>query len=319
MAEAAPTVSVIIIFLDPSGAYLGEAIESVRAQSLENWELILVDDGSSDDSTAVARGYASAEPGRIRYLEHPGHANQGMSASRNLGIAAAQGRHLAFLDADDVWLPERLAHHVAILEAQPEVAMVYGPTLYWFSWRPQATADDWVGPLGLTAEHAYGPPRILQAFLDTQGAIVPGICSLTVRRAAALAVGAFEPEFRGCYEDQVFIHKICAHHRVFVTARPLDRYRQHSASCTAQAKQTGEYLDERPHPSRERFLRWLKDYLEHHAMIDGALERGLARELWPYEHPKLHRLFVLPLIAAKPALKRLKRWLCGRLSEWLPA
>ena len=311
MNEAAPMVSVVIIFLDPSGAYLREAIESVRAQSLSDWELILVDDGSSDDSTAVARGYAAAAPGRIRYLEHPDHANLGMSASRNLGITAARGRYLAFLDADDTWLPERLAHHIAVLEARPEAAMTYGPTLYWFSWLSDAAENDWTGPLGLAPEKVHAPPSVLRAFIATRGAILPGICSLTVRRKAALAVGGFEPKFRDCYEDQVFISKICAHYPVYVTARCLDRYRQHAASCTARAAQTGEYLADRPHPARELFLRWLRDYLEGSGLTDGALNRGLARELWPYEHPRLYRLFFMPLLGAKPSLKRLKRQLCS--------
>jgi len=315
MAEAAPTVSVIVIFLDPSGAYLREAVESIRVQSLTAWELILVDDGSSDHSTAVARGYATAEPGRIRYLEHPEHANLGMSASRNLGIHAARGRYLAFLDADDTWLPERLAHHVAILKAHPEAVMVYGPTLYWFSWLADAAEDDWTGPLGLASGRVHAPPGVLRALIETRGAILPGICSLTVRREAAVAVGGFEPRFRGCYEDQVFISKICAHHPVYVTARCLDRYRQHEASCTARAMRTGEYLADRPHPARERFLRWLDDYLAGSGVTDAALGRGLARELWPYAHPRLHRLFVMPLLEARPSLKRLKRqlyrWIAG--------
>lgn len=314
MSEPAPTVSVVIIFLDPSGAYLRDAIESVRAQTLSEWELILVDDGSTDDSTDVAKGYAAAEPGRIRYLDHPDHGNRGMSASRNLGIAAARGRYLAFLDADDTWLPERLAHHLTIHVTHPEAAMVYGPTLYWHSWSADAAEEDWIGPLGLASERIYVPPSVLEAFIDTRGAILPGICSLTVRRDAILAVGGFEPEFRGCYEDQVFISKICAHFPVYVTARCLDRYRQHVASCTARAAQAGEYLADRPHPTRERYLRWLIDYLDGCGLTDAALSRGLARELWPYDHATLYGLFVMPLLGAKPGLKRFKRRLYSRFA-----
>ena len=309
MSKAAPTVSVVIIFLDPSGAYLRDAIESVRAQNLSDWELILVDDGSSDDSTAVAKNYAKAEADRVRYLEHPGHANLGMSASRNLGIAAARGRYVAFLDADDTWLPERLSHHVVDLETCTEAAMVYGPTLYWHSWSADAIEDDWIGPLGLASERVHAPPSVLRAFIETRGAILPGICSLTVRREAILAVGGFEPKFRGCYEDQVLISKICAHYPVYVTACCLDRYRQHAASCTARAAQAGEYLADRPHPTRERYLRWLIEYLDGHGLTDAALRRGLARELWPYEHPTMYRLLVMPLLEAKPGLKRFKRQL----------
>ena len=70
----------------------------------------------------------------MRYFEHAGHANLGKSVSRNLGIAEARGRYLAFLDADDVYLPHKLAHQSDLLDRHPEVVMVYGATEYWTSW-----------------------------------------------------------------------------------------------------------------------------------------------------------------------------------------
>ena len=77
----APMVSAIIIFLNGE-RYIAEAIESIRAQTFADWELILVDDGTTDGATAIARRYAAEHPGRIIYTEHPGHENRGMSASR---------------------------------------------------------------------------------------------------------------------------------------------------------------------------------------------------------------------------------------------
>src|SRR5205823_7019859 len=97
-----PLVTGVIIFLNGE-AFLAEAIESVRAQTWLNWELLLVDDGSTDHSTAIARSYAEKFPAQIRYLEHENHANCGMSASRNLGIHNARGEFIAFLDVDDLW------------------------------------------------------------------------------------------------------------------------------------------------------------------------------------------------------------------------
>src|SRR5215218_5812117 len=92
-------VSVIIIFLDAE-RFIEEAIESVFAQTYDDWELLLVDDGSTDGDTRIALEYAEQNPGRVRYLQHPGHQNRGMSASRNLGIGSARGEYIAFLDAD---------------------------------------------------------------------------------------------------------------------------------------------------------------------------------------------------------------------------
>ena len=67
----------------------------------------MVDNGSTDRSTDIALQYAAHYPGRVRYLEHAGHQNRGMSASRNLGIKNAAGAYIALLDADDVWLPQK--------------------------------------------------------------------------------------------------------------------------------------------------------------------------------------------------------------------
>jgi glycosyltransferase involved in cell wall biosynthesis len=311
--EPTPSVSVVIIFLNPGGRYLDEAIASVRAQTVADWELLLVDDGSTDDSSTVAQAAAADDPARIRYLEHLGHANHGMSQSRNLGIATARGRYLAFLDADDVYLPERLAHQAAILDRHPEVGMVYGPTVLWHSWQPNAALPDEIEPLGLPTGVPHRPAAVLRRLIETQGAIMPGICSLTVRREAALAVGCFEPQFRGCYEDQVFFSKICAQETVILTEHCDARYRQHADSCTAVAQQTGEYRETLPHPTRERYLRWLKGYLAGQGVSDPALERALERDLWPYDHRVLHRLLVMPWLVVALRLRRWRKQLARRV------
>ncbi|MCB1992429.1 MAG: glycosyltransferase family 2 protein [Geminicoccaceae bacterium] len=308
-------MSVIIIFLDPGAGFLAEAIASVRAQSFDDWELLLVDDGSSDASSGLARAEAAAEPERIRYLEHQGHANRGMSASRNLGVGAALGRYLTFLDADDVYLPGRLLHHVGILDAHPEAALVFGRHQLWFSWQGATLQADRPVRLGFIPERVYMPPAVQVRLLQSTGRYNPGICTLTVRRDAALAVGAFEPEFRGCYEDQVFMSKIFLRYPVFVTERVDSRYRQHDASCTATAAESGEYRAGLPHPTRERYLRWLKAYIETHVPVDPDLRQALERQLRPYDKRWQYNLAALPWDRTRFELKRLKRWLLRRLAS----
>src|SRR3546814_649945 len=137
----ASLVSIVMPFLDAE-RFIGEAIASVFAQTHPHWELILVDDGSTDGGTAIARDLAARHPGKLRYLDHPGHRNRGTSASRNLGIAHARGDCIAFLDADDVYLPDRLERHVALLDAAPEADMVQSDTLRWYSWSDPALEDE---------------------------------------------------------------------------------------------------------------------------------------------------------------------------------
>ncbi|MGH7298931.1 MAG: glycosyltransferase family 2 protein, partial [Candidatus Rokuibacteriota bacterium] len=119
-----PEVSVVVPFFN-AHRFIEESVASVRAQTYPSWELLLADDGSDDGSSEIARTHARRDPQRVRYLEQPGHARRGASAARNLAIRHARGRYIALLDADDVWLPNKLASQVAIMDARPEAGMVY--------------------------------------------------------------------------------------------------------------------------------------------------------------------------------------------------
>ncbi|HVH01440.1 MAG TPA: glycosyltransferase family 2 protein [Amaricoccus sp.] len=101
---AAPLVSVITPLWN-AAATLAAAVASVRAQTMPDWEMLVVDDGSTDSGPALAARLAHAEP-RLRLLALG--SNQGAAAARNAGIRAARGRFIAFLDADDLWYPEKL-------------------------------------------------------------------------------------------------------------------------------------------------------------------------------------------------------------------
>src|SRR5882724_10667425 len=102
-----PVVSIVMIFRNAE-TFMEEAIESVFTQTYRNWELLLVDDGSSDASTSIASRYAAAYPAQVRYMEHPNHGHCGIARTRNLGIRSSVGEFVAFLDSDDIWLPDKL-------------------------------------------------------------------------------------------------------------------------------------------------------------------------------------------------------------------
>ena len=273
-----PAVSIVTIFLNAE-EFLQESIESVLAQRCTSWELLLVDDGSTDASAALAREAAASEPERIRYLEHPGHANRGMSASRNLGLAATRGEFVAFLDADDVWLPERLERAVALLDAHPEAEMVYGRTQYWRSWSGRRDDNDWVQPHGFCADRTVSPPELLCMFLAGEAAL-PCMGSLTVRREAALACGGFVEAFRGMYEDQAFLARFCLDRPVYVSEEYWDRYRQHPDSACATAARSDQ-----AERARVAYHAWLADFLQSHGMEDtplwAAAARAAAGPAWP--------------------------------------
>jgi glycosyltransferase involved in cell wall biosynthesis len=291
-----PLVSVVIIFLNAE-RFIREAIESVFAQTYRPWELLLVDDGSTDEGTAIARRYAQQNPDRVRYLDHPGHLNRGTGASRNLGLQEARGRYVGFLDADDVWFPNVLMEQVALLEAHPDVAMLYGPILWWYSWtgRPEDQGRDYIESLGVPPDSVIQPPRLLPLFLRNKAAVPSGIL---VRRQITERVGGFEDEFRGEYEDQAFCAKICLAAPVFSSGQCWYRYRQHPDSCVATGQQTGL-----THAARLAFLSWLARYLADQNVRDRRVWRALELEFWRFRHPRAFRL----LRRAENFIDRLKK------------
>jgi GT2 family glycosyltransferase len=116
-----PVVSVIMPAYNAEG-YLGRAVESVLRQSFGDLELLIVDDGSSDRTVEIARGFASRDA-RVRVLQQQ---NAGPGPARNTGFAAAVGQLFAFLDSDDEWDATFLAEHVAMLEARPDIDVLVG-------------------------------------------------------------------------------------------------------------------------------------------------------------------------------------------------
>ncbi|WP_336036853.1 glycosyltransferase family 2 protein [Halobacterium yunchengense] len=108
-----PTVSVVVPTYNRAGR-IHRSIESVLAQTHEDLELIVVDDGSTDYTEEVVRSY---DDDRLTYVAHED--NRGASAARNTGIERASGEYVAFLDSDDAWLPRKLERQVAVLESRP--------------------------------------------------------------------------------------------------------------------------------------------------------------------------------------------------------
>ena len=309
-------VSVIIIFLDEE-KFIREAIESVFAQTYDNWELLLVDDGSTDASTKIALQYAEQHPGKVRYLDHEGHRNRGMSASRNLGIRHARGDYIAFLDADDVWLPDKLEHQVAILSAEPEAVMVCGPVQWWYSWtgNPEDAQRDHVVALDVQPNTLVKPPQLLTRLLGNE---TPITTSGLVRREAIESVGGFEESFHGLYEDQAFCAKLCSKAPVYVASRCWYRWRKHPGSSCSVAVSTGQYLH-----ARLTFLHWLEKYLPEQGIKNSELWEVLRKELWQCRHPILYRLLVRMQLGAgqmKELLKTVARCtLPVAVQRWLRA
>jgi teichuronic acid biosynthesis glycosyltransferase TuaG len=203
-----PAVSVVTPAWN-AASYIGETIASVRAQTFADWELLIVDDGSTDGTVAIVER-AAAEDGRIRLL-HQSHA--GPSAARSLAMSQANGRFFAFLDSDDSWDPGFLQAQLAVFSRHPETALVTGNGYFFggpFDGHP-------VGPAG---DDSYELP-ITQIVEDERVIFI-----MTVfRREVFETIGGMD-ESQWTSEDYDFWLRAALAGFVFrKNPRPLGRYR----------------------------------------------------------------------------------------------
>jgi glycosyltransferase involved in cell wall biosynthesis len=182
--QSSPLVSAVIPVYNGE-RYLAEAIESVLAQDYRPVELIVVDDGSTDGSGDIARSYPL-----VRYIRQT---NRGVSVARNAGIAAGRGEFIAFLDADDVWTPDKLTVQMEYLLTHPEVGFSFARQRFLFEqgigappWFPQELlAQDHVGFMPSTLvvrkavfERAGGFDTALRRGEDTEWLLRAGDCGI---------------------------------------------------------------------------------------------------------------------------------------------
>lgn len=203
-----PQVSVIIPTYNRA-RYVTEAIDSVLAQTYQDYEVIVIDDGSTDNTREVLEPYMD----RIRYIRQE---NAGVSAARNRGIGEAQGQWLAFLDSDDIWLPEKLESHTAFIVEHANVCLhATGMLLQ----RDHLGTVDWFahsGFLRACPEDTYFE-RPLVFHLTYRLAWTP---TVAVKTAVAKEVGLFDTGL-GIYEDFDFFCRCAMVGAWGVTTRPL--------------------------------------------------------------------------------------------------
>jgi glycosyltransferase involved in cell wall biosynthesis len=218
--SSSPRVSVLMPACN-AARWLPAALDSALAQTFTDFEVLLVDDGSTDATGAVADAYAARDP-RVRVIHQ---ANAGLPAARNVAIAAARGDLLALLDADDEWLPEHLAQAVAALDADPALGLVHADIQ-----RIDAAGQ----PLA-----RHGPPR-WRGVADPFAALALRrehvSCPTAVfRRRCIDVVGAFDLQFTGLgCEDRDLWLRIVERFPVRYLDRVTARYRMHAGSMSSQ-------------------------------------------------------------------------------------
>lgn len=301
MDEHTPLISVVIPFYNEE-KFLEETIRSVLGQTYQNWELILVDDGSTNRSTDIARRYAFQLADRVRYFDHPGHTNRGSSATRNKGIQNARGKLIAFLDADDFFEPAYLETQVKLLDAT-EATMICEATKYWYSWSDQEK-DDEIIPVGAHQDQLYQPQELNLILYPLKKRAAPCMCGIIILKEALIKHGGFEESFTGMYDDQVFLTKIYYNETVYISSNCNNRYRQRPGSLMSTAQRKEDYIG-----FRTRFLEWFKNYLENAADVNKEIHSLVRKELRSYKYPRYYSLFHL---MPRRILNKLRKSLSAR-------
>lgn len=184
-----PRVAVVVATYN-YGRYIAEAIDSVRAQTCESWECVVVDDGSTDDTAEVVGRIAAADR-RIRYVRQQ---NAGPNAARNAGVKATRAPFLQFLDADDVIGPSKLTRQLGLFDRHPEADIVYGGVRYFRGGNPLGEPIDpeWVDLPALRSVSGSGETVLATLLIDNVMAIEAPL----VRRGAFLSARGFDPSIR---------------------------------------------------------------------------------------------------------------------------
>jgi glycosyltransferase involved in cell wall biosynthesis len=209
---AAPAVSVVIPVYNGE-RYLGQCLDSIFKQTCSDFEVIVVDDGSTDATASICAAY----PARLVQ-----QANRGQAAARNRGVALAQGRYIAFMDHDDYWHAERLARGICALEQRLECALVYSDV--------ELTDESGAVTQGaLLASQGDHPKLSLRECLSRDLYIVPS--SVTLRRSVFEELGGFDESLRG-YEDEEFFLRLIARYSVEYLPEPLVQWRRHAGGAT---------------------------------------------------------------------------------------
>lgn len=227
-----PLVSVIMNCYNGE-KYLREAIDSVLAQTYQNWEIVFWDNQSTDRSAEIFKSYSDR---RFRYFRAPEHTVLGQA--RNLSVEQARGEWIAFLDSDDLWLPEKLVKQTTIIaEEGSRLGLVYGHALpliqadgrgtYWGRRAARKTGSDKI--------REFPEGNVFAAILKEN--FVP-LVSAVVRRSAFIAVGGLTPHLKQAEDYELFV-KISAEFNVRALKEACCLFRIHETNLShSQAEES---------------------------------------------------------------------------------
>lgn len=231
--------------------YLPETVQSVMNQTYPAWEIIIVDDGSTDGSYELACLYSQESPGRVRVATHPGRANLGCRRTRLLGIELSNGEYIASLDADDMFTPDKLERQVGILDSQREVLMTFAPMFLGDDPATMWSSDPCLQQFSFSLPRCFMRkefvPYLLSFRNDPAGALI--------RRSDLLRLGCYRDPIEFCEDTAAFL-RLAMNGSVYIDDKPNYLYRSSAESWCGSVRAAGRiYREHYP------FLRWAAVYL----------------------------------------------------------
>ncbi|MHB8104029.1 MAG: glycosyltransferase family 2 protein [Dehalococcoidales bacterium] len=211
-----PLVSIIMNCYN-SARYLREALDSVFRQTFKDYEIIFWDNQSTDDSPKIAQSYGRP----LKYFR--GEAFLPLGAARNKAIEKASGKYIAFLDCDDIWLPEKLTKQVAQLEANNALGLVYSDC-YLIDSAGQSSEETFFNRVHPSKGMAFNG-------LFQQNPIP--LLTAVITREALEKVGTFNPKYEIAEEYDLWL-RIAQHYPIDFIDQPLGKYRFHSQSAMSR-------------------------------------------------------------------------------------
>lgn len=208
-----PVVSIIMAAFNAED-FIGSTIESVRGQTFQDWELVIVNDGSTDKTLAIAEE-AKRQDGRIQVIDR---LNQGAHIARNIAFQASRGKYIAILDADDRLLPEKLQIQVELLETKREFDVVYGDTWH---------CDEKMNRLILESEKYRGQQHSGNVFAKIVLGNLFAVHSALTRRECFEETGLHRDE-RDLIGDWDLWVRVAVNHNFLYHQDPVCEYRLHS-------------------------------------------------------------------------------------------
>jgi len=264
-SQRIPRISVVIPTYN-SASSLREAIESVLRQTYADFEIVVIDDGSTDDTGCVVRSFGD----RVCYWRQD---NRGVSAARNHGIKKSRGQYVAFLDSDDLWLPGKLAEQIPLLDRDPEIGLVYSD---WTVVSEQIVLEpSYLSKLPAASGHVFDE-LVQSGFILTSGTVV--------RRRCLEDVGDFD-ETLSIAQDYDLWLRICYRWKIALVNKPLVIKRSWDGSLSSNSLKT----------AAERialFEKTLKNFPDMSPSRRRLVRRQLAINYWDVGYDRFDRMLL---------------------------